>query len=43
MPLGKQHLLKIKTTIKYGATSFELNSLKLRERRNCGKNSTSSF
>ena len=44
IPLSEIHLLKIKTRVKYGVTSFELNFVKLLEiTTNYGKRSISSF
>ena len=43
MPLSELHLLKIKTRVKYGVSSFELGLVKLPEITNCGKSSVSGF
>ena len=43
MSLSEMHLLKIKTRVKYGVSSFELNLLKLREITDYGKSSISSL
>ena len=37
MPLSEMHLLKIKTRVKHGVSSFELNLVKLQEITDYGK------
>ena len=43
MPLSEINLLKVKTKVKCGVSSFELTEVKLQEITNYGKSSVSSF